>query len=263
MQQTCSTSLSPGDEIRAKPHIDHSCSPMDANTRENFPKLYTDLTQWFHLLTAPEDYAEEAEFFRKAILTVHHVNPDCMLELGSGGGNNASHLKAYFDLTLVDISNPMLEISQQLNPECEHIQGDMRSLRLERDFDVVFVHDAINYMITEDDLGAAIETANLHGRPGGVILLAPDHVKENFTPSTSHGGHDGPSRSIRYLEWIWDPDPTDTTYITYMVYTMKDQREQVTFEHDQHIQGLFPRQTWLDLLSSQGLQAEILPFDHS
>lgn len=170
---------------------------MDVNTHENSPKLYTDLAQWIHLLTAPEDYAEEAEFFQQAILTSHREIPESMLELGSGGGNNASHLKAKFDLTLVDISDPMLEISQQLNPECEHIQGDMRSVRLERDFDVVFVHDAINYMITEDDLGAAIETANLHCRPGGVILLAPDHVKENFTPSTSHGGHDGPSRSIR------------------------------------------------------------------
>ena len=263
MQQTCSTSLSPGNEMRDKPHIDHSHSPMDANTRENFPKLYTDLAQWFHLLTAPEDYAEEAEFFRQAILTAHHGKPECMLELGSGGGNNASHMKAYFDLTLVDISNHMLEISQQLNPDCEHIQGDMRTFRLERDFDVVFVHDAIDYMITVDDLCGVIETANLLCSPGGVILLAPDHVKENFKPSTSHGGHDGPSRSIRYLEWTWDPDPTDTTYITYMVYMMKDQRNQVTIEHDQHILGLFPRQTWLDLLSSQGLQAEILLFDHS
>jgi ubiquinone/menaquinone biosynthesis C-methylase UbiE len=139
---------------------------MDANTHDNFLKLYTDLAQWFHLLTAPEDYAEESEFFRQAIRTVYHGNPECMLELGSGGGNNASHLKAYFDLTLVDISNPMLEISQQLNQECKLIQGDMRSLRLERDFDVVFVHDAIDYMITEDDLGSRSHRHHLHNLYG-------------------------------------------------------------------------------------------------
>ena len=30
---------------------------------ESLPRLYTDLAGWFHLLTAPEDYAEEADFY--------------------------------------------------------------------------------------------------------------------------------------------------------------------------------------------------------
>jgi hypothetical protein len=36
---------------------------MNNVSDESFPKLYSDFAQWFHLLTAPEDYAEEAEFF--------------------------------------------------------------------------------------------------------------------------------------------------------------------------------------------------------
>jgi hypothetical protein len=38
------------------------------------------------------------------------------------------------------------------DPECEHLQGDMRELRIDRTFDAVFVHDAIAYMTTEEDL---------------------------------------------------------------------------------------------------------------
>ncbi|MHC4615594.1 MAG: class I SAM-dependent methyltransferase, partial [Planctomycetota bacterium] len=53
-----------------------------------------------------------------------------VLELGSGGGNNASHLKKWFDMTLVDLSPHMLEVSRALNPECSHQQGDMRTVRL-------------------------------------------------------------------------------------------------------------------------------------
>jgi hypothetical protein len=37
----------------------------------------------------------------------------------------------------------MLEVSRRLNPDCEHPPGDIRSVRLGRTFDVVFVHDAI------------------------------------------------------------------------------------------------------------------------
>ena len=71
-----------------------------------------------------------------------------LLELGSGGGNNASHLKHRFECTLTDLSPEMLALSRTLNPECEHIEGDMRTLRLERTFDAVFVHDAIAYITT-------------------------------------------------------------------------------------------------------------------
>ena len=48
----------------------------------------------------------------------------------------------------------MLALSATLNPECEHLEGDMRTLRLGRTFDVVFIHDAISYLTTEDDLRA-------------------------------------------------------------------------------------------------------------
>jgi uncharacterized membrane protein len=66
----------------------------------------------------------------------------------------------------------------------------MRSVRLGRLFDAVFIHDAISYMRTETDLRAAIQTAFVHCRPGGVALFAPDHLRESFRPSTDHGGHD-------------------------------------------------------------------------
>ena len=88
-------------------------------------KLYTELADWFHLLTRPEDYAEEAEFYRKAILSASSKPPHNLLELGSGGGNNASHLKAHFTLTLVELSPEMIATSRTINPELEHLQGDI------------------------------------------------------------------------------------------------------------------------------------------
>lgn len=63
----------------------------------------------------------------------------------------------------------MLDLSKKSNPECEHILGDMRTLRLNRTFDAVFVHDAICYMRTREDLRAAIETAFVHLRMNSYI----------------------------------------------------------------------------------------------
>src|SRR6476660_1486313 len=145
---------------------------------DELPRLYTDLAPWFHLLTAPAEYDEEAEFFRRAFLEAVDVPPHTLLELGSGGGNIASYFKRHFTLTLVDRSPQMLALSQRLNPECEHIPGDMRTVRLGRVFDAVFVHDAVVYLTTEEDLRQAMTTAFVHCRPGGVAIFAPDHLRE-------------------------------------------------------------------------------------
>jgi SAM-dependent methyltransferase len=137
------------------------------------PRLYGDLASWFHLLTSPDDYAVEAEFYGRLLTESAAVPITTVLELGSGGGNNASHMKERFELTLVDLSDGMLELSRSINPECEHVQGDMRTIRLGRQFDAIFLHDAVSYMTTEDDLRAAIATAFEHCGPGGRPFSRP------------------------------------------------------------------------------------------
>jgi trans-aconitate methyltransferase len=227
------------------------------------PKLYTDLASWWPLLSAPADYAEEAALYRQAILAASERPPHTMLELGSGGGNNASHLKKRFQMTLVDLAPGMLEVSRALNPECEHVQGDMRTVRLGREFDCVFVHDAVTYMTTESDVRQALETAFVHCRPDGVALFAPDHLRETFRPATSHGGHDGRDRALRYLSWTWDPDPSDTTYTVDHAYLLRERDGAVRVIHDRHVEGLFSRADWLRWLTDAGFVPQVVPIDHS
>lgn len=227
------------------------------------PKLYGELASWWPLLSPPAEYAEEAAFYEKTLVAACERPPRTLLELGSGGGHNASYLKARFEMALVDRSPEMLAVSRALNPECEHIQGDMRAVRLDRTFDAVFVHDAVVYMTTKSDLRKAIETAFAHCRPGGVALFAPDYVRETFSPSTDHGGYDGKGRGIRYLEWTWDPDPTDTTYVVDYAYLMRHGDGSVQVEHDRHIGGLFARGDWLRWLSQVGFQPSVVPLELS
>ncbi len=215
------------------------------------PRLYTDLAAWFPILTAPSDYAHEAARYR-AVFETLTPPPRTLLELGSGGGNNASHLKARFEMTLVDLSHEMLDVSRRLNPECEHVHGDMRSVRLGRLFDAVFVHDAVMYMTTEEDLKRAIETAFVHTRPGGAALFVPDYLRETYREGTDRGGNDAGARSLRYLEWSWDPDPSDSTFRTDYAYLLRDEDGTVRCIHDTHEEGLFPRDTWLSLLDQVG-----------
>ena len=225
------------------------------------PKLYEELASWWPLLSPPSEYGEEAAFYARTLLSACEPRPRTLLELGSGGGSNASHLKAQFELVLVDRSPGMLAVSRELNPGCEHVAGDMRSVRLGRQFDAVFVHDAVCYMTTEADLRQTIETALVHCRPGGAALFAPDFVRENFRPGADHGGHDGAGRALRYLEWTWDPDPADSTYLVDYAYLLRLPDGSVRVEHDRHVEGLFARADWLRLLAAAGFEPQIVPND--
>lgn len=222
-------------------------------------RLYTDLAGWWPLISPPDEYAKEAAF-AAGLLGSGRPPVRQVLELGSGGGHNAVHLKDRFAMTLVDLSAEMLAVSRRLNPECEHLQGDMRTLRLGRTFDAVFVHDAVDYMLTTADLRLAVETAFAHCRSGAIAVFVPDATTETFEPTSGYGGSDESAngRGARYLEWTWDPDPADSWVESVYVFALRAADGSVEVIHERHRTGLFSRTEWLEILADMGFEATIV-----
>lgn len=220
------------------------------------PLIYEELLPWYRLLDPTADHEDEASRYRDVLVAAVPEGRN-LLELGSGAGSNASFLKQRFQCTLTDISEGMLALSRELNPECEHLLGDMRSLRLERRFDVVFVQDAVCYMHSEAELKSAMETAFVHLKPGGAVLFAPDADRDSFVEHTSLYESDEGTRSLRCMEWTWDPDPSDTLYSVEYALLLRDGAE-LRAVHDRHIEGLFARETWLGLLGSVGFRGQVV-----
>jgi SAM-dependent methyltransferase len=215
-------------------------------------RFYGDLAPWWPLISPVDEYAEEAAFAATLLAGARTV-----LELGSGGGHNAVHLKDRFALTLVDLAPGMLAQSRKINPELPHHLGDMRTVRLGERFDAVFVHDAIDYMTSEAELRRAIGTAYAHTAPGGRAVFVPDATVESFTPQTEHGGVDGPDgRGARYLSWSYDPDPADTTTRTEYAFLLREADGHLTAVHETHETGLYRRDTWETLLREAGFAPE-------
>ena len=150
-------------------------------------RLYTDLAYLWPLMSPPEDYREEARVILEAIEERLGSGPLRVLDLGSGGGHHLHHIARRHRATAVDLSDAMLAHSRGLNPGVSHHVGDMREVRLGETFDVVLIHDAVSYLLTEDDLLAAFTTARAHLRPGGLLLVVPDDYADDFvSPHVSH-----------------------------------------------------------------------------
>lgn len=188
---------------------------------------------------------------------MRRTGPGALLHLGCGGGHLDLWLKRRFALTGVDLSEAMLALARRLNPEATYISGDMRTVRLGRTFDAVIAHDAINYMLTPNNLRAVFETAYVHLRPGGTFLTLVErrtgHFLQNRTDCSVHAAGD---TGIVFVQNESDPDPSDSTYeATFLCLIRRDRELEIV--SDRHVCGIFPLSLWLDLLTAAGFSVSV------
>jgi len=231
--------------------------PYSVNDRQ---RLYSDLAWVWPIISPPQDYIEEAEQLCRIIREHSQLEVKKLLNLGCGGGHNDCTLKKHFRVTGVDTSEAMLGLARQLNPEVTYSLGDMRNLRLGKLFDAVTIFDSINYMLTVADLQVAFLTAYKHLKPGGVFLTlveeTPEHFQQNRTQCTTHSRGD---IEIAFIENVYDPDSTDTTYeVTFVYLIRRDGR--LDIETDRHVCGIFGLETWRGLLEGVGFEVKQMEF---
>ena len=229
----------------------------DANGDEGRSyRLYGDLAGWWPLISPPEVYELEAAYLGDLLDSGARVRVHEVLDLGSGGGHVAVHLKDRFELTLVDLSPDMLAVSRQLNPQCRHRLGDMRSVRLGRQFDAVLVHDAVDYITSLSGLAQVIGTAFAHCRPGAMALFVPDYLKDDFAELTGGGGGGRVTggRQAAFTEHTWDPDPGDDWVQADYEFSLRDADGSVELIRESHRLGAFSRDAWLRQIAEAGFE---------
>jgi len=222
----------------------------------NTLRLYDDLAWLWPVWGKPEEYTDYCDHVSRLIRAHALIPVRTLLNIGCGGGKNAFNLKRDYDVTGLDLSQRMLELAHDLNPECDFVQGDMRSFSLDRTFDAVLVDDAISYMATRADVRSAFVAAWRHLNPGGVMIVNPDDTKETFvqnrtiaTPAV--GKAKTGNVEVVFVENSYDPNPEDDHYEVTMVYLIREDGK-LRIETDLHILGLFDLQVWRETLIEVG-----------
>lgn len=224
-------------------------------------RVYNDLAWLWRSLSPPQDYAAEAEAVRRIIqyaLGMRDTAGCTLLDLGSGAGHTL-HLLPEFIRVAVDLSAPMLSLSEELNPGVEHHLGDMRGIRLGRQFDAVLIQDAVDHMAVEEDAAAAVATGAAHCRPGGVVVVAPTYTAETFEDHQSSLD----SRAINGLQRLLishvarDPASPCRFHLSLTMAIRRDGR--LIIEQDRQVCGLFTSAAWRQMMEDAGLQIVDLP----
>ncbi|MBU0671642.1 MAG: class I SAM-dependent methyltransferase [Candidatus Margulisbacteria bacterium] len=233
------------------------------STKNDQQRMYKDLAKYFPIITPPEDYLEECEYFAQVIKNTSPIESKTLLDLGCGGGNDDFALKKHFKITAVDVSPEMLKIAKKLNPEVKYLKGDMRFVRLKEKFDAVTIFDSINYMVTKDDLRAVFSTAYEHLKPGGVLVTIAEETPDRFVQNkTKCSVQNKDNIEVSFIENYFDPDIKDTTYEATFVFLIRE-KGKLRVETDFHLCGIFPLETWFDLLQETGFTINKLDFNVS
>ncbi len=217
-------------------------------------RMYSDLAWLFPLISPLEEYIDEAKDLWEIIIHHARIHPKTLLDLGSGTGQLDYHLKEHFDITAVDCSNQMVLIARQLNPEIKYHVGDLRSIRLGVQFDVVLIPDSLIYMLSEVDLRYAFQTAFEHLTHNGIFLTYldafRDHPKED---EVRHSTYYYNNLIVTHIEHYCDPDPSDTTYeMTFINIVQSNGKSKI--ELDRHLGGIFNLEVYFRLLREVGFE---------
>lgn len=137
--------------------------------------IFNDYARYYDLLYRDKDYAGESDYIN-FLIQPHSSSARTVLNLGCGSGRHDRCLtEKGFRVTGVDFSEEMLAIARNSaaeNPSLEYRHGDVRSIRLENEFDIVIsLFHVISYQQTNEDLKAAFLSAYCHLKPGSVFIF--------------------------------------------------------------------------------------------
>jgi len=177
--------------------------------------------------------------------------PSTLLHLGSGAGGYDVFFKRHFIVTGVDLSVGMLNKARKAHPDIEYIEGDMRTIRLNRQFDAVAIPDSIDYMASQEDLQQAIQTAVMHLKTGGVLLVVAKTEEIFQNNNFAYAGEkDGIHMTLLENNYINPFRPN--TYEATFVYLIRQQGE-LTIHTDHQVLGLFSQAMWDEVFKNAGM----------
>jgi len=212
---------------------------------------YNDLAWTEDWLANPEEHKDEVMLYIDLIKSNSISSPSTLLHLGCGAGGHDTYFKQHFTITGVDLSKGMLKIARDRHPEIEYIEGDMRTIKLDRQFDVIVIPDSIDYMVSEESLLQVITNSVFHLKTGGILLIVAKTQETFHNNNFSYSGEKD-DVSVTLLENNYINTYSPNTYEATFMYLIR-KRGQLSIHTENQILGLFPQAIWEKMFIKAGL----------
>src|SRR5438132_12349066 len=151
------------------------CGARGAQMTPTFGSTYA---QAYDLLYLDQDYTAEFDLLENIFHRSGDKPTSRVLDLGCGTGNHAFPLASRgYEVVGIERSESMLaqacnKLAHALTkPKLSYRAGDIRSVKLESEFDAALMMFAVlGYQLENKDVLAALKTARQHVRPGALFI---------------------------------------------------------------------------------------------
>jgi SAM-dependent methyltransferase len=133
-----------------------------------------------------KDYATESSKIRQ-LIERERPGAKSILDVACGTAEHAKHLSAHFQIDGIDLEPKFIEIARAKNPAGNYSLADMRSFQLGKRYDIVqCLFSSIGYLLTPEDIIAALKSFRDHLAPGGIMLVEPWFVPSAWKLGNPH-----------------------------------------------------------------------------
>jgi len=158
--------------------------------------LYKKLAGYYDLVYAKKDYRHETNFIIKLIkkFKIHGKN---VLDVGCGTGAYTILLKKRgFSVIGLDLNKEMLAIARKKAKNIKFIQGDMKTFKIKRKFDIIVcLFSTMNYNLTLNDFRTTIKNLYNHLNKNGLVIFDMGFNKERFI-NNYVGAEEGKTKNV-------------------------------------------------------------------
>jgi SAM-dependent methyltransferase len=128
-----------------------------------------------------KNYPKEARELRAIIEAHKRTNGKTLLDVACGTGAHLAELRRWYRVEGADIDPRMLKVARARLKRTPLHRADMRAFDLGKRFDaVVCLFGSIGYVRNVRGLNAAVAAMARHTKPGGVLVIEPWVLREDF-----------------------------------------------------------------------------------
>jgi SAM-dependent methyltransferase len=218
--------------------------------------FYSRLAPYYDNMYSFKDYAKEADLLHSLIQKYKKSPGNRLLDVGCGTGGHIEQLIDRYEVTGFDVNDAMLAVAGEKCKGVRFVQGDMASMDLGEQFDIVIsMFGCIGYLTSEEQLRKTIHAFGEHTKSGGVALIEPFVTQETLVPnSIGINCVDLPDIKIARVHSSSIEGNILSLNFNFLIAT-RDGTEHFV---DPSPTGIFPRDTLIDLMKESGFSVEFM-----
>lgn len=210
-------------------------------------------------LALGKDYLSESQKVNAYIQQYKKSSGNDLLDIGCGTGEHIKYLKNTYNVIGADISDEMLMLAKQKNPDVSFCIMNLLDFNFDQKFDaIICLFSAIGYLVTKENLDIAIRNVSAHLKKGGVFIVepwySPDEIERHLDIAEFGEKHGVKACRMRETQ-ILGNIAESTGHI------LVSQNGHVEYHISHHIFGLFSKNDFIGAFARYGIKICSMDFD--